>query len=83
MSGQRKLHPWVCGEICFLFSLLPATIWAVIGYLTLYVSTRFDGPARTFGHGLAVWAFIVSGFIILAGVYVTTSGLCPIDAWMP
>lgn len=68
--------------MCFFFSLLPATFWLVIGYLVLYLSTRFDGPAKTFGHGLAIWTFVISGFIVLAGAYVTTIGSCPIDAWM-
>ena len=68
--------------MCFFFSLVPATFWLVIGYLVLYLSARFDGPAKTFGHGLAIWTFIISGFIVLAGAYVTMSGLCPIDAWM-
>jgi len=68
--------------MCFFFSLLPATFWLVIGYLVLYLSTRFDGPAKTFGQGLAIWTFIISGFIVLAGAYVTASGLCPMETWM-
>ena len=68
--------------MCFFFSLVPATFWLVIGYLVLYLSTRFDGAAKTFGRGLAVWVFIISGLIVLMGAYVTTSGLCPMNAWM-
>lgn len=68
--------------MCFLFSLVPATFWLVIGYLVLFLSTRFDGPAKTFGRGLAIWTFVISGFIVLAGAVVTLSGLCHIDAWI-
>ena len=68
--------------MCFFFSLLPATFWLVIGYVVLYLSTRLDGPAKTFGRGLAVWTFLIAGFIVLAGAYVTTSGLCPMGEWM-
>lgn len=68
--------------MCFFFSLVPATFWLVIGYVVLYLSTRSDGPAKTFGRGLAIWAFMISGVIVLAGAYVTASGLCPIDGWM-
>lgn len=68
--------------MCFFFSLVPATFWLVIGYLVLYLSTRFEGATKTFGRGLATWAFIISGLIVLTGAYVTMSGSCPMDAWM-
>ena len=81
-SVPGRFHRQGCSEMCFFFSLMPATFWLVIGYLVLYLSAGFDGAAKTFGRGLAIWAFMISGFILLAGVYVTTSGLCPIGAWM-
>lgn len=68
--------------MCFFFSLVPATFWLVVGYLVLYLSSRFEGPAKTFGRGLAAWVFTISGFIVLAGAYVTINGLCPIGTWM-
>ena len=68
--------------MCFFFSLVPATFWLVIGYLVLYLSTRFEGATKTFGRGLATWAFIISGLIVLTGAYVAMSGSCPMDAWM-
>lgn len=68
--------------MCFFFSLLPATFWLVIGYLLLYLSTRFEGPVRAFGRGLAIWVFIIAGGIVLAGAYVATVGMCPIDMCM-
>jgi len=66
--------------MCFLFSIVPATFWAILAYLVLYASTKLDGPARTLGQGLAIWAFIIAAFIPMAGAYVTLSDLCPIEA---
>ena len=68
--------------MCFFLSFMPATFWLVIGYFVLLSSTKVDGSVKTFGRGLAIWAFIISGFIVLAGAYVTLSGLCSMDAFM-
>ena len=68
--------------MCFFFSFLPATIWLVIGYFVLFSSTKAAGSVRTFGRGLAIWAFVISGCFLLAGAYVTLTGLCPMDAIM-
>ncbi len=68
--------------MCFFFSFLPATIWLVIGYFVLFSSTKAAGSVRTFGRALAIWAFVISGCFVLAGAYVTMSGLCPMGAWM-
>jgi hypothetical protein len=34
------------------------------------------------GRGLAIWAFVISGFIVIAGAYITMTGLCSMDALM-
>ena len=68
--------------MCFFFSFLPATIWLVIGYFVLFASTRAEGSIKTFGRGLAVWAFVLATFILLGGAYITLSGFCPMDAIM-
>ncbi len=68
--------------MCFFFSFLPATIWLVIGYFLLFSSTRADGSLGTFGRGLAIWAFVIAACIVLAGAYVTISGLCPMGAFL-
>ena len=68
--------------MCFLISLLPGTIWVVLGYFILFSSTRSQGPVQIFGRILAIWVFILAGFFPIAGAYVTLSGLCPIGAMM-
>jgi len=68
--------------MCFFFSLLPATVWAIIGYFVLFASTRTDAGMRTFGRVLAVWTFVIAVLIPVGGAYVTLAGLCPIDALM-
>lgn len=68
--------------MCFFVSFLPATIWLVIGYFVLFVSRKGQGGIRTFGQLLAIWTFIIAALIPVAGLYVTISGLCPIEAML-
>ena len=68
--------------MCFFFSFMPATFWAVIGYFVLFSSTKAQGGVRTFGRILAVWIFIIAAILPMAGAYVTLAGLCPIEALM-
>jgi len=68
--------------MCFFFSFLPATFWLVIGYFVLFSSTRADGSVQSFGRVLATWVFVLAGFILLAGAYITLSGCCPLGDLM-
>lgn len=63
--------------MCFFFSLIPATIFVVIGYFVLFASARVEGPIRAFGRVLAIWIFIVAAFPPMAGAYATFTGICP------
>ena len=63
--------------MCFFFSLLPATIWAVVGYFVLFSSTKAEGTMQIFGRGLAIWVFIIAALFPMMGAYVTLTGLCP------
>jgi len=66
--------------MCFFFSLLPATIWAVIGYFVLFASSRTEGGIRTFGRALSIWVFVIAVLIPMGGAYVTLTDLCPIES---
>jgi len=68
--------------MCFFISLLPATIWAVIGYFVLFASTRAEGRVHTIGHWLAIWIFFIAVFIPFMAAYITLAGFCPIAAMM-
>lgn len=68
--------------MCFFFSLIPATFWLVIGYVVLFLSSKADGRLRTFGRALAIWVFVIAGVVLLVGLVVTVSGLCPISDMM-
>ncbi len=68
--------------MCFLFSLFPATMLTVVGYIVLYCSTKADGAVRTFGKILAIWVFFLALIPPAMGAYVTIAGICPIDAMM-
>ena len=68
--------------MCFLFSLIPATIWVVIGYFVLFSSTKVEGAVQQFGRGLAIWVFIVALVFPTMGAYVTIAGLCPMEKMM-
>jgi hypothetical protein len=63
--------------MCFFFSLIPATIWVVLGYFILYSSTKAQGTVQRFGYFLAIWVFVVAAFFPVTGAYVTLTGLCP------
>jgi hypothetical protein len=63
--------------MCFFFSLIPATIWVVLGYFVLFSSDRTQGAVRMFGQILAIWVFIIAAFFPVMGAYVSLAGLCP------
>lgn len=65
--------------MCFIFSLIPATFWVVIGYFVLFASTKADGAVQKFGRVLAVWLFIIALLIPLIGAYMTVTGLCQFE----
>lgn len=68
--------------MCFLFSLIPATIFVVIGYFVLFSSTKVEGAVQQFGRGLAIWIFILALMFPVMGAYVTISGQCPMERVM-
>jgi hypothetical protein len=63
--------------MCFFVSLLPATIWVVLGYFILFSSTKTQGTVQKFGQILAIWVFVIAAFFPVTGAYVTVTGLCP------
>ncbi len=64
----------------FIFSLLPATVFAVLGYLVLYCTTRSEGGVRAFGQVLTVWVFIIALLFLLTGAYISIAGFSPLEA---
>jgi hypothetical protein len=66
--------------MCFFFSFVPATFWAVVGYFVLFSSRKAEGNVKTLGQVLAVWTFVLAVIIPIVGAYVTIAGLCPIDS---
>jgi len=65
--------------MCFFASLIPATVWIIIGFFVLFASTKAEGALRKFGHGLAIWVFIIASLIPVAGAYMAISGMCPME----
>jgi hypothetical protein len=68
--------------MCFFFSLIPATIFVVIGYFVLFSSKKAEAPINKFGFILAIWLFIVASFFPICGAYVTLSDQCPMSKMM-
>jgi ABC-type cobalamin transport system permease subunit len=66
--------------MCFFFSLIPATVWLIIGFFVLFASTKAEGSLRKFGKVLAIWSFVIAALFPLAGAYVTLAGICPMEA---
>jgi hypothetical protein len=63
--------------MCFLFSLIPATIFVIVGYLILFSATKTQGSVQVFGYVLSAWVFIISAFFSAMGAYASMSGACP------
>jgi len=66
--------------MCFFFSFVPATFWAIVGYFVLFSSRKAEGNVKTLGQVLAIWTFVLAVMIPIVGAYVTVTGMCPIDA---
>lgn len=65
--------------MCFFFSFMPATICVTVSFFVLFAASKAaDTGLKTFGRVLAIWLFIVAAFILIAGAYVSLSGLCPV-----
>jgi ethanolamine transporter EutH len=86
LSAQQKLEPWhICilrerPHMCFFFSLIPATFWAIVGYFVLFSSAKaVVSGIKIFGQVLAIWIFVIAAAIPVAAGYVTLAGLCPIE----
>lgn len=58
----------------FVISLLPATLFAVLGYIVLYCANRSEGGTSTFGKILAIWVFVLALFFPLSGAYFAVIG---------
>lgn len=59
----------------FCASYLPGGSWV----LHLIFRNKGGGRVKTLGQVLAIWTFIIAAFILLAGAYVTSTGLCSMD----
>jgi hypothetical protein len=66
----------------FFFSLIPATLAAVLGYFILLSSAKAQGAVKTFGRTLAVWVFILAAALPLGGGYATYADLPSMSATM-
>ncbi len=52
----------------FLISLLPATIFAVIGYFVIFSSQHSEGGVKRFGQYLGIWVLFLAGVTVLGGL---------------
>jgi TRAP-type mannitol/chloroaromatic compound transport system permease small subunit len=68
--------------MCLVFSLIPATVLVVLGYLVLVASKTAEGPTKTVGRALAVWVFVIALSFPIGGAYITLSGICPMEEVM-
>ena len=68
--------------MCFVYSLVPATIFVVIGYFVLFSSKKAESTISKFGFILAIWIFVVAAFFPVCGAYMTLSGQCPMEKMM-
>jgi hypothetical protein len=69
-------------NMCFFFSLIPATFWLVIAYVVLFLSSRADGQVEKFGRVLAIWVTVIAALFPIMGLVATFTDLCPITEIM-
>ncbi len=63
--------------MCFVISLIPATLWVVLGYFVLFSASKVDSSGiRVFGQILAIWLFVIGAAIVIGAGYITLAGLC-------
>lgn len=53
----------------YFLALIPATALTIAGYFVLFLSTRAEGPLRSFGRYLGFWAFTLAGLVILGAIF--------------
>ncbi|UCD55517.1 MAG: hypothetical protein JSV93_01590 [Candidatus Omnitrophota bacterium] len=63
--------------MAIMFSMMPATMFVVIGFFILFTATKGQGFISRFGQILAIWIFIIAISIIIHGTYITFTGKCP------
>ncbi len=66
----------------FLFSLIPATVIAVVGFLVLLASARAEGTVQKVGKILGIWIFVLALLPLAGGAYVAVTGQCPLGGPM-
>lgn len=63
-----------------VFSLIPTTLWIVLGYFILFTSSKAQGQLQTFGRVLAAVMFFIGALFPVLGVYATFAGFSPLSA---
>ena len=63
--------------MCFVFSLIPAHFYVIIGYLVLFASSKAEDGIKKFGQILAAWIFLLALLFPIVGAFITLSGICP------
>lgn len=66
----------------FLFSLIPATVIAVVGFFVLFASARAEGTVQKVGKVLGIWIFVLALLPLVGGAYVAVTGQCPLGGHM-
>lgn len=66
----------------FFFSLIPATLAVVLGYLILFSSTKTQGAVKALGRTLAIWVFVLAALLPVAGGYATYVDLPSVGSMM-
>lgn len=61
----------------FLFSLIPATLWVVLGYFILFSAAKAQGGTKIFGLVLAAWVILIGASFVFYGAYATSTGRHP------
>ena len=65
----------------YLFlSVIPATLWVVLGFFVLYTSSKAEGQLQAFGRILAMVVFVIGASFQLLGAYATFTGFAGMES---
>lgn len=59
----------------FVLSLIPGTIFVVVGYFVLFASTWAQGAVQRFGQYLAIWIFFLAAVLVLGALLASILGI--------
>ena len=69
--------------MCFYVSVFPASMLALFGFVTMYVSGKTTGAIQGVSRLLGIWLYVLAFIVIAIGSYINLSGNCTLNEKTP